>query len=200
MIIEICPVCSSPGLEVEKVTVEFFTNNESLKESRFYACCNQSCNIAYFSKDKTILCNQLISPLWYKDSSLNTPVCYCSNISRFEVYQSVYSYGAKTISDVQKILNKNRTGFCKEENPIGGCCKNVFIYSIEQAKKLKKQSLVKCPHCNFEEFLDMSFDNCIISHKCNSCGKIMTPREGECCIFCSYGSEKCPTKQLKIIL
>lgn len=151
MIIDICPRCSSPGYHVEKLVVDYFTKKDNTSSSEFYACCDSTCEVAYFAKNTLIKCDELKSTLWYKDKSLNVQVCYCSNITRLEVYESVYSYNAKTISDVQRILGKNRTGFCKEENPVGGCCKNVFLYTIEEALKMKKESTIKFPHCKTEE-------------------------------------------------
>lgn len=198
MIIEICPKCSSPGLKVDIEAVQFFCKDKNIVKKEYFACCNHDCDIAYFSNETEIKTNQLNNTLWYKDKSLNVPVCYCSNLTRFEVMEAVYN-GAKTISEVQKVTGKNRTGFCKEENPVGGCCREVFIYTIEQGKKLKPESVLKCPNCKTEKSEKMPFNYCIVSYKCPDCGEVMSPKPGDCCVFCSYGTEKCPTKQLESI-
>lgn len=199
IIIEICPKCSSPGLTVEIDTVQFFCKDKSITEKSYYACCNHDCDVAYFSNETEIKTNQLNNTLWYKDKSLKVPVCYCSNLTRFEVLEAVYN-GASTISEVQDVTGKDRTGYCKEENPIGGCCRNVFLYTIEQGKKIRSESLLKCPKCKIEKLEKMPFGYCTVSYKCTECGEVLSPKHGDCCLYCTYGTELCPTKQLESII
>ena len=61
--------------------------------------------------------------------------------------------------------------------------------------KLVLQSIIKCPKCGFEKEETMPTDSCVIFYKCNNCGEIIRPKSGDCCVFCSYGSVKCPPKQ-----
>jgi hypothetical protein len=60
---------------------------------------------------------------------------------------------------------------------------------------LKLQSIVKCPECGFEKEETMLKDSCQIIYSCTNCGEVLKPKEGKCCIFCSYGSEECPPTQ-----
>ena len=57
------------------------------------------------------------------------------------------------------------------------------------------QSTVKCPKCAFEVVETMPTDRCQVLYRCKNCGNVMRPKEGDCCIFCSYGSVKCPSMQ-----
>ncbi len=57
------------------------------------------------------------------------------------------------------------------------------------------QSIIKCPYCGFEKEETMPTDSCTSSYECTKCKKIMEPKEGDCCVFCTYGSVKCPAKQ-----
>lgn len=44
----------------------------------------------------------------------------------------------------------------------------------------------------------MATDACQYFYDCRSCGVILKPNAGECCVFCSYGtggSEACLLKQ-----
>jgi len=41
----------------------------------------------------------------------------------------------------------------------------------------------------------MPTDACIYFHECARCGAMLRPKAGECCVFCSYGSVKCPPVQ-----
>lgn len=134
MILQICPLCSSPGLSVENTVIKNFTSINVDNRDKYFTCCNENCDVAYFSETEKILNKELNSPLWYKDKSMDTYICYCSRLSRSDILKAVKN-GAETIENVQKMTTKNRTGFCKSENPVGACCRNVFLYTIEEAKK-----------------------------------------------------------------
>lgn len=57
------------------------------------------------------------------------------------------------------------------------------------------QSTLRCPHCGHAETLDMPTDACVFFHECAGCGAVMRPRAGDCCVFCSFGSQVCPPMQ-----
>ena len=42
----------------------------------------------------------------------------------------------------------------------------------------------------------MPTDACVFFYSCTGCGVRLRPAAGDCCVFCSYGSEKCPPIQL----
>ncbi len=54
---------------------------------------------------------------------------------------------------------------------------------------------IKCPHCGFEKQESMPIDACVHFYECAHCHMLSRPKPGECCVFCSYGSAKCPPKQ-----
>jgi hypothetical protein len=64
-------------------------------------------------------------------------------------------------------------------------------------KPIIKTSKVKCPYCGFEKVEGMPMDACVHFYECESCKKILKPKLGECCVFCSYGDVKCPPKQIE---
>ncbi|WP_305076261.1 GDCCVxC domain-containing (seleno)protein, partial [Methylobacter sp. BlB1] len=41
----------------------------------------------------------------------------------------------------------------------------------------------------------MPTDACQFFYECRSCGTLLKPKLGDCCVFCSYGSVKCPPIQ-----
>ena len=45
------------------------------------------------------------------------------------------------------------------------------------------------------EEITMPTDNCVIRYECVNCKAIITPKKGDCCIFCSYGDVPCPPEQ-----
>jgi Zn ribbon nucleic-acid-binding protein len=52
-----------------------------------------------------------------------------------------------------------------------------------------------CPHCEAAYELEMPTEYCQILLICPKCGEKITPKEGDCCVFCSYADKKCPPKQ-----
>ncbi len=41
----------------------------------------------------------------------------------------------------------------------------------------------------------MPTDACLFYYQCTACGALLRPKAGDCCVFCSYGSVKCPPMQ-----
>ena len=41
----------------------------------------------------------------------------------------------------------------------------------------------------------MPTDACQFFHDCKRCSAVLRPNEGDCCIYCSYGSVPCPPMQ-----
>ncbi len=41
----------------------------------------------------------------------------------------------------------------------------------------------------------MPTDACQYFYDCKSCGKLLRPNSGDCCVFCSFGSVPCPSIQ-----
>ena len=38
---------------------------------------------------------------------------------------------------------------------------------------------------------------CVIKYKCEKCQQTLTPKGDDCCVFCTYSTHKCPSKQTK---
>ncbi|WP_084519422.1 GDCCVxC domain-containing (seleno)protein [Christiangramia echinicola] len=57
------------------------------------------------------------------------------------------------------------------------------------------KSILTCPRCKDAREEIMPTDACQFFHECSSCGTIIKPLEGDCCVFCSYGSVLCPPIQ-----
>ncbi|MHB1048440.1 MAG: GDCCVxC domain-containing (seleno)protein [Bacteroidota bacterium] len=60
---------------------------------------------------------------------------------------------------------------------------------------MQLKSTLVCPHCGQKRDELMPVDSCVYFYKCESCKKILKPKDGDCCVFCSYGSMVCPSKQ-----
>ena len=60
------------------------------------------------------------------------------------------------------------------------------------------ESVLTCPHCGFAAVEVMPTDACLYFYECTNCGTVLRPKTGDCCVFCSYGSVKCPPIQMVI--
>ncbi|MGA9393711.1 MAG: GDCCVxC domain-containing (seleno)protein [Azonexus sp.] len=58
------------------------------------------------------------------------------------------------------------------------------------------ESTLTCPLCGYQETLTMPQDACQWFHECAGCKKLLKPKPGDCCVFCSYGTVPCPPIQL----
>ena len=57
------------------------------------------------------------------------------------------------------------------------------------------ESMVTCPACGHTQAERMPVDACQYFYECKGCCVLLKPKTGDCCVFCSYGSVKCPPKQ-----
>lgn len=60
---------------------------------------------------------------------------------------------------------------------------------------MQLQSVITCPACGFAKEETMPTDSCQFLYRCAHCGVILRPKAGDCCVFCSYGTVKCPSMQ-----
>jgi hypothetical protein len=64
------------------------------------------------------------------------------------------------------------------------------------AKTIALESIVTCPQCGHGHVETMPTDACLFFYDCKGCGAVVRPKQGDCCVFCSYGSVKCPPVQV----
>ena len=57
------------------------------------------------------------------------------------------------------------------------------------------RSIITCPHCGTAKPEVMPTDACQFFYVCTRCSTRLRPKEGDCCVFCSYGSVPCPPMQ-----
>jgi len=61
--------------------------------------------------------------------------------------------------------------------------------------RIKLQSTINCPYCGFQRTENMPENACQYFYQCLGCNIVLKPKQGDCCVFCSYGSVKCPPVQ-----
>ena len=54
-----------------------------------------------------------------------------------------------------------------------------------------------CPKCQSVQPAIIPIDARQHFYKCQKYGEMLKPKEGDCCVFCSYADTKCPSKQLE---
>jgi hypothetical protein len=56
-------------------------------------------------------------------------------------------------------------------------------------------STIHCPNCGFKKTEVLPTTVCQITYTCARCHQALRPKRGDCCVYCSYGSAPCPSKQ-----
>lgn len=65
----------------------------------------------------------------------------------------------------------------------------------ENIIEIMLQSTITCPHCCFQKEETMPTDACQYFYICTNCHTLLKPKREDCCVYCSYGTVKCPPKQ-----
>ncbi len=58
------------------------------------------------------------------------------------------------------------------------------------------ESTITCPNCGFSKQETMPTDACQWFYECTECSEVISPKAGDCCVYCSYGTVPCPPIQL----
>jgi hypothetical protein len=70
-----------------------------------------------------------------------------------------------------------------------------YGFSVMSDNQVVFKSTVRCPNCGFEKEEQMPAQACLITYICQRCAAVLQPQQGDCCIFCSFGSQPCPPMQ-----
>ena len=60
---------------------------------------------------------------------------------------------------------------------------------------MELRSTLICPHCGSRSTVTMPIDACQFFYECQECGTLLRPKDGDCCVFCSYGDVPGPPIQ-----
>lgn len=60
---------------------------------------------------------------------------------------------------------------------------------------MKLKSTITCPVYGYKKEEEMPTDACQYFYECENCKTIIKPKKDNCCVYCSYGSEKCHPMQ-----
>jgi hypothetical protein len=84
------------------------------------------------------------------------------------------------------------TGVNYYRNKLYGTCSTCTIYN---GKSVELKSTLTCPNCGHKKYEIMPTDACQFFYECENCKVILKPKQGDCCVYCSYGTVKCPSIQ-----
>lgn len=79
-----------------------------------------------------------------------------------------------------------------KRNKIHGECGTCATY---EGKEVELKSTITCPKCGHTKEELMPTDACQYFYECENCKSVLKPKQGDCCVFCSYGTMKCPPIQ-----
>ena len=56
---------------------------------------------------------------------------------------------------------------------------------------VKLQSIITCPNCGHRKEETMPTDSCQYFYECEKCKTVLTPKQGDCSVYCSNGTVPC---------
>jgi hypothetical protein len=108
----------------------------------------------------------------------------------FAIYEK--HIGKKRAEKVSKYYKKHAIEYMDDES----CCSEEGTdHCCEKKPEKSLKSKITCPHCGHVATEKMPTDVCLLSYTCKKCDTELRNQEGDCCVFCSYGDHKCPSKQ-----
>jgi hypothetical protein len=108
----------------------------------------------------------------------------------FAIYER--NIGKKRAEKVAKYYKKHEMD-CMDEDSC--CSKEKGVDCCEKKVEMSMKSEITCPQCGHKQKEKMPTDVCLISYTCKKCDAVLHPKDGDCCVFCTYGDHKCPSKQ-----
>lgn len=69
---------------------------------------------------------------------------------------------------------------------------------MSNSANIELGSTLTCPNCGHQSKEQMPTDSCQFFWECPNCAELLKPKEGDCCVFCSYGDIPChPIQEAK---
>lgn len=72
---------------------------------------------------------------------------------------------------------------------------NFYKIKMHNTQEVELHSQLTCPSCGNTTIEEMPTDACQYFFHCQNCDSRIKPLAGDCCVFCSYGTVKCPPIQ-----
>jgi hypothetical protein len=88
---------------------------------------------------------------------------------------------------------------CVPPGAASTCPRELWTIIPQRSAAMRLKSTVTCPRCGHRATETMPTDACQFFYHCKGCGERLRPRPGDCCIFCSFGTVRCPLGRRKPI-
>lgn len=72
---------------------------------------------------------------------------------------------------------------------------NTCCSVLENDSEINLKSTITCPKCGHKKEEIMPTDACQYFYDCEKCRQVLKPNQGDCCVYCSFGTTKCPPMQ-----
>lgn len=137
----------------------------------------------YFKKELVIvrtfdeLKSDSVQERWMKNGYL----IYEKHIGKSRA-DEVSAYYKEQMGELKRDIDE-----CCDKDKKDACCKTKGEVSI--------QSEITCPKCGHKAMETMPTDICLLRYTCEKCKTELTPKDGDCCVFCTHGNHKCPSMQ-----
>lgn len=186
-----CPEC---GRNCVPVSLRTMLHQVCAPENRYIAggdyayCANRDCHIGYFSASNRIPKSSLRA----FQPGQRKMLCHCFDISESAWRTALAAGRAVAMKDF--VVQQTKAGLCACEtrNPSGRCC---LAFFNKWRTPMITESTITCPVCGHRKKEIMPDDTCQWFYECEQCHALLKPKDGDCCVFCSYGDAPCPPVQ-----
>jgi hypothetical protein len=125
-----CPECGRPGREVGLITLRALLRPDALARlapGDYRFCSTSECPIVYFGRNERMKREDVLVPVFQKETEGRRTVCYCFAISEDVIREQVETAGVSASAERIKALVQSERCACEVRNPQGTCCLgNVF--------------------------------------------------------------------------
>ena len=73
--------------------------------------------------------------------------------------------------------------------------KDIPVKEAQSSTAKSETCIITCPHCGHKKTEILPTDVCQIKYNCEKCKATLTPKGDDCCVFCTFSTHKCPSKQ-----
>ncbi len=120
-----CPVCESPGRQVERITLKALLRPAALMRLSAPAhrfCPTAGCMVVYFGIGEVFERGDVMVPVFQKESPGARTVCYCFALTEEDIRRELTEAGLSSASERITQLVKDERCACEVRNPQGNCC------------------------------------------------------------------------------
>ena len=120
-----CTACGVGGSELGEITLQALLRPAALarrSEAQHRFCATPSCPVVYFGKEEKFTRDDIIVPVFQKETGPGRPVCYCFDLSESDIREEVARTGRSGATGRIKALIQADRCACELRNPQGSCC------------------------------------------------------------------------------